>query len=540
MPQLSAQKIKKYLNPKQIEAMLIAANSEYIVASRGFGKSEGIDAPRLLRNCLYMPRSTGAIISPTYTKLLTNTLPAVIYALERLGYKKDFHFIIGKRPHEKLGYVAPLRDPGRYDYVMTWFNGTIVHFISFDRPMSANSMSLDWVMGFEAKYLSYEKIVTEVFPAMRGNREFFGKCPWHSGVVFTTDMPTLKSGQWIFEKEKDMDTKLISEIKSIVQEMQYYKSRKDPPAYYQKILAKLKQDLDLFRKNATLYAEYDIFDNLEIIGEKRIAQFKRDLPPMVFQTAILNQRPTKVPNGFYSALNEDIHLYSNPNRKNAGQFGLDDIYKDSGAFDGDIITDLPLCLANDYNSSICSLAVGQRVEREARTTRSLFVKTPRKIKDVTQDFCNYYRDLPNRNIIYFYDHTAVTTDAASNETFADIVINVLEANGFEVTKVYIGQAPRHDRKHMWIDLAFKGDPDYLFPTFNAEGNEYLMLAMQRTGIKIGRNGFEKDKSLEKTDDSPENPDELKTHITDAWDTLYIGMNFFYPGSLTSYVPPPKW
>ena len=71
----------------------------------------------------------------------------------------------------------------------------------------------------------------------------------------------------------------------------------------------------------------------------------------------------------------------------------------------------------------------------------------------------------------------------------------------------------------------KGDPKFLFPLFNLENNEYLKIAMERTGIKQGRNGFEKDKSCEKTPDTKDNPDEYKTHITDAWDELFLGFNY---------------
>ncbi len=70
-------KKKIYFNRSQIESMTVAANSEFIVAFRGYGKSEGIDVPRMLRNVLDMPRSLGALLSPTHTKMLTNTLPAV-------------------------------------------------------------------------------------------------------------------------------------------------------------------------------------------------------------------------------------------------------------------------------------------------------------------------------------------------------------------------------------------------------------------------------------------------------------------------------
>ena len=66
----------------------------------------------------------------------------------------------------------------------------------------------------------------------------------------------------------------------------------------------------------------------------------------------------------------------------------------------------------------------------------------------------------------------------------------------------------------------------MFPMFNSYNNEFLKLALEQAGVRQGRNGFEKDKSVEATADSPDNPDEQKTHVTDAWDTLWFGMNFY--------------
>ena len=71
----------KYLNRMQREVLLIDAHSSYIVAARGTGKSEGIDAVRLLRNIWSMPGSTGGLISPSYSKAWGNTLPAICKAL---------------------------------------------------------------------------------------------------------------------------------------------------------------------------------------------------------------------------------------------------------------------------------------------------------------------------------------------------------------------------------------------------------------------------------------------------------------------------
>lgn len=185
------------------------------------------------------------------------------------------------------------------------------------------------------------------------------------------------------------------------------------------------------------------------------------------------------------------------------------------------------------------MAIGQQVGKTIATRKSMFVKTPRKLPELVQDFCDYYRLLINRDIIYYFDSTAIHTSAASSESYHNIVVRILSANGFNVRDVYIGNPMRHDEKHTYIDLALKGDGRYLFPTFNLYNNEYLKLAMEQAGVKVGRNGFEKDKSMEKLEDSPDFPDEQKTHITDAWDTLFIGCNF-YPVDMLDSLPPTEW
>lgn len=506
--------------------MAIAAHDEYIIASRGFGKSEGIDALRIIRNVFAMPRSSGALLSPTYGKLLRNTLPAIFHALDRLGYKRNIHYVLGRKPPKNLNYKTPYIDPFNYDYVIAWFNGSIQHLISFDRPMSANSMSLDYVFGFESKFLDFDKIKNEVLPANRGNNQYFKKCPWHHGVLFTTDMPTNKMGSWIFDKEKDMDPDLIRLIRLTYAEYRHYKEKKHE--MYRLKTNSLFMELNRYRKMATFYAEYDAFDNIEILGESFIKQMKRDLPPLVFRTAILNERMRKIENGFYSALNEKIHYYEAENNSflDSLDYNIEKASKKNWHHDNDIDPTLPLIIANDYNAAINTVVIAQVVGKEMRTLNSLFVKTPRKLKELINEFSDYYDDYPNRDIVYYYDSTAIYTNAADSQSFSDIVIEALRDRGWNVNNEYIGQPIRHTLKHQQIDLALKGDEKYLFPTFNSTNNEYLLLAMEQTGIKMGRNGFEKDKSAEKDPDTPESPDELKTHITDAWDTLFIGIHHY--------------
>lgn len=529
-------KQKKYFNRGQIEAMIVSAKNEFVVASRGFGKSEGIDAPRLLRNVFAMPGSNGILLSNTYSKLLQNTLPAVFTALSRLGYRRDVHYVIGKRPPKNMGFKKPIYEVLDYSHVVSWANGSTQTLISFDRPMSVNSMSVDYIMGFEAKYLNYEKIVQEVMPALRGKRQYFKNIPWHHGMVFTTDMPTLKSGMWILDKEKDMDTELITGIKLTYKQIQEHKAKKKmlSEPYYSNRLRKLTNQLAFLRSRATFYAEYNVFDNLEILGEKFIREQKRNLPDFLFSTSILNQRPRKVPNAYYSALKDSIHYYDASNHSFLEGIGYpSDYLKAESRHYADYLPDRPLAIACDYNSAINNLVVGQVDDRKLLTQRLFYVKTPRKLPDLVHEFCDFYSSVRNKQVVFYYDSTAVHTNAISKETFAETVMAVLRKRGWRVSGVAIGNPMRHVSRHPMIHKGMTGDGDYMFPMFNKEGCELLLTAMEQTGIKRTGSGFEKDKDLEKLPDSLEHPDELKTHSTDAWDTLYIGIHKRAPGIVSS-------
>lgn len=533
---------QKYFNRMQREVMMIQANKTYVVAARGTGKSEGVDAPFVLRNVWAMPRSTGAMISPSFTKAWGNTLPALINGLKMWGYYPERHYFIGRRAPESANFGTPFREPLRDAWAncVHFWNGTVMIILSFANAMSANSMSLDWVIGPEAKFLDYEKIKSEVNPANRGNRAQFDGCPWHHSELFTTDMPNTKAGRWIIDKENDMDPDHINLIKVLYKEREKYRIKEDPSEWDLRMIRELTADINAARRYQKVrrpdplvkqkreytvyYGEYDVLDNLEVLGEDFIWQMKRDNPPLIWRTAFLNERLFRVPNCFYSALDENIHFYIPKDVK--ASYGLNFDTEDC-LNDDDLQTLEPLHIAFDSNAAISGACVGQKDGDKMRTLKSFFVKTPEKLPELCKKIGHYYRNKVNREIVFYFDHTFVWETGSSDESYADTIIRELTSAGLKVTPVYIGQQPRHDWRHKEIDRALKGDGDLLFPMFNQYNNEFLKIAMEQTGVKTGKNGFEKDKSPEREPDSPEAPDEYKTHITDAWDTLFVGMNFFY-------------
>lgn len=547
----SEHRVLKFFNRAQREAMAVSAHDEYIVAARGTGKSEGIDARFIIRNVWAMPGSTGALISPTYSKAWGNTIPAICHALSQWGYIEGLHYFVGRKAPASAGFRLPKRKPLRdaWSNCIHFWNGTIMVVLSFNQGMSANSMSLDWIIGPEAKFLNYDKIKSEVNPANRGNKQYFGDCPWHHSVLYSTDMPTSKMGRWILEKENEMSRPHINFIKNLYSEIKRYEAMPEQTEHVQRQIRELRADLKAARRYqkpvkpqtgkeveyTVFYSEYDIFDNLEIVGKDFIWQMYRDSPPLIWRTAFMNERLLKVANGFYSALDDNLHFYIPSDN---GRFNLSNRSDRSTCLcDGDLYYDKTLYIAFDANAAICSCALGQVINNEFKTIRSFFVKTPQKLQDLVQDVCDYYVPKLKKDLVVYYDHTFVWTTGTTGESYIDTITRIFEKNHWNVTAVYVGQAVRHDWKHQQIDLALKGDPSLLFPTFNLMANEYLKLAMEQTGVKQGKNGFEKDKSAEALPDSPDNPDETKTHITDAWDTLFVGIQFYYtePGRSDSGV-----
>lgn len=525
--------------------MAIAAHDEYWVCSRGTGKSEGLDARFILRNVWAMPGSTGAMISPSYAKAWGNTLPAIIHALQEWGYLEGIHYYVGRKAPADAKFGNPKRPPLRdaWSNCVHFWNGTVMVILSFSQGMSANSMSLDWIIGPEAKFLDYEKIKSEVNPANRGNLQDFGDCPWHHSVLYSTDMPTVKSGRWILDKIDEMSNEHINFIRNLYREMKFLEAQPVQNENTKKKYNEVRKDLMLARKYqkpvdpnskkereyTVFYGEYDIFDNMEVVGKDFIWQMYRDSPNLIWRTAFLNERLFKVANGFYSAL-EERHFYVPKDTSYMAAMGTDwNKLQTAGCLaDGDLDMNEPLLIGLDSNSAINSACVGQVSENNLKTLKSFFVKTPAKLDELIKNICDYYQYKIRKEIIFFYDTTFVWTTGNNSESYKDTIIRIFTENKWDVTPVYIGQTSRHDWRHEQIDRALKSDPNLLYPIFNMYNNEFLKLAMEQTGVRVGKNGFEKDKTPEATEDSPDAPDEYKTHVTDAWDTLFVGANFFLP------------
>lgn len=511
-----------YLNRAQQEYVLVAANTAIVIAARRFGKSFGIIASTVIRNVHAMPRSTGAFVSTTFKQANMRTLPALISGLGQFGFKRDIHFVIGKKPPKRLGFQRPHVEPVKYDDVMTWYNGTIMVIISQDIPMSSNSMTLDWVVGDEAKGLDFEKLKDETFPANGGTRRYFSDCTWHHSYLFVSDMPVLKSGNWLLNYREKMHEEDIDTIMGMM--LKYREVSELPDSDYKnKKLSELARLIAQLRKVAVYYREWSTFENVDIVGLEYIKQMKRDLPPLVFQTSILSKRIGKLKSGFYPNFNEKIHCYVANNNSLIKDKRYSFTTEETGcAYDKDVNLNEPICISFDYNANINWLIAGQPNGSKLNILKSFYVKYERKLRELVDDFCNYYHLHLTHQVVFYYDSTAIGQNYAVNkDDFAAVICEQFAKNGWMVIKKYLGNPLKHNLKYNIINDCFMGAKHFI-PFFNVENNYALLLSIKTAEVYIGAKGFQKYKGGEKLAETEVDLLEYRTDGSDAFDTLVLG------------------
>lgn len=515
----------QYFNDAQYYALAMNTRDEVIVAGRGVGK--GAIQARRLQSCFQgMPGSMGGFVSPSVKRCLTNILPSLLIHLERWGYKRDLHYIVGKRPWKRLHWKSPIFTPAEWSNTISFYNGSVCNIISQDRTGTSNSMSLDYVIIDEAKFVDFEQLKDETFQANRGNEMYFKNFPLHHGMTVTSDMPVTKKGSWFLSYKDKQDPELVKVIEGIVFQIWRLKQKlvksPDKQQQIQRRIDELNQQLSFFRSKCLLYKEYSSIENLALLGEDFIRRAKRDLPPLTFATSIMCQRVSISADGFYGGLREDVNLYTAPNESVLNIHNL--VTSDNGAIPNDCRMDAdrddrsPLLIAFDTNNLINWLVVGQVKGSKLNVIKSFFVKYERKIPELLEDFNEYYRYHRRRQIIFYYDSTMVGTNWGLhyNDPHKEVV-RTLRSMGWTVREVYLGNPMNHVEKNALINKMLRGRAR-LQVLINRDNNPDLIISITSAGVRNGK----KDKSGEKYAETEEDKLEARTDGSDAFDVLCIG------------------
>lgn len=507
--------LRQYFNDAQLYPLYISPRDLVCEMGRGTGKGL-IDAVRMLQSAQFMPRCCMGFVSPSYKRCLTNTLPSLLVHLERWGYKRDVHYIVGKKPWHALGWPSPYFTPNNWENTIAFYTGAVVQIISQDREGASNGLSLDHIIIDEAKFVNHDKLKNETFQANRGNEMHFANCHLHHGLTITCDTAVTKRGSWWMNYESQMDPELIAAIEGLVYER--WKTT-DPTA-----LERIDRQLHPLRKHALLYIRRPSIYNLAVLGEDFIRRMKRELPPLTFATSIMCQRLTRLQDGFYSSLQDDRNIYAATlpsdlpleaaSAKQAAQI------HSSCAYDGDLQEDRPLLIAFDANDLINWLVVGQvGDDAHLRILKSFYVKYERKLPQLLDDFCRYYAPLRHKRLVFFYDSTFKGQGFAlqQNADFHTFITRTLRARQWYVQEAYIGQPMHHLEKCHLINRMLDGN-GRLLVQINRDNNPDLLTSIQTAAIYLNK----KDKRGEKLAETDTDRLEGRTDGSDAFDTLCIG------------------
>lgn len=377
--------------------------------------------------------------------------------------------------------------------------------------------------------MDFDQLKNETFQANRGQQREFGHLSFHHGMLVTSDMPLTKKGSWFLNYAGACDEELITMIQALIAELAYTQQRVDQLVYGKEKIRDLKRQLEQLRSRALLYRVYSSLTNMHVLGENFIRQQKRDLPPLIFQTSILCIPVDILADGFYSSM-RPTHKYRAVDYHQLDALGIPSKPVDTDSrYDADLRKDIPLCIAFDWNANINWLVVGQAdyTSHRLNVLKSFFVKYDRKVPELIQDFCTYYEHYTRREVIFYYDATALGSNyAVNNQDFQWVVSHELRKHGWNCRPVYIGRPMNHIEKHLLINRGFSGQAS-LIPYFNEDNNEYLLISIQTAGVYNGK----KDKRGEKLAETEEDKLEARTDGSDAFDTLYIGCEKFPQQSL---------
>lgn len=499
-----------------------------MVMPRGTGKSEKILAKRAIDMLEKMPRCRIALVGVSYAKLLENVLPAIVKGMESYGWVRNQDFWIRERPPKRLGIPHPYVGSLKSEHTIYVKNGSVMSLISQDREGSANSMTLHGVIGDELKLLDKPSLDSEIAAANRGDEFLFPDCPLFHAEAYTTDMPTEKESMWILEQEGLNDTENVQLLLDL--QLEIWELSQDlltsAPSRQKGILKEIQglQGLwDQLRAVTFWYYEPKGHDNIDGFGKANIVRLYRTLPDFVFKTSILNIRPFLTADAFYPDLKRthsyvlgatDYSIIDNIPFELLHQ--LDDCRKDA-----DLDHSRPLSIGMDFGASISCMAIGQKFGKKLRVQNAMYVKHPQRLDDLLENFCKYYRTFRTKRVRFYYDHTAIGTDARSRVSYADDVETYLRKEGWMIERIYIGKTKSPMKRYeMWGRSLRGGDDNTPETIFNRLNCVYLLTAMRLARLKQGSNRFEKDKTDERklsTIDQRET-----THFTDAVDTLLVG------------------
>lgn len=560
-----------YLNPAQRTVYNFRSRYTTVEAGRALGKTDGILSPYMVGATQSMPKGDGLFLGNSIKQLFTKTVPKVIASIERMtGLQEGVHFFRGHAP-KKCGFEEPYIKPKVWENCIHFWNGFVWYMISTGVKAAANGMDSCAIAGDECRFMPEALIKSEILPTLRGissgsNHPGYKDDvnPYYKSLMFVSDAPLTRRQAWLRKRREEQTIDVNKKIVSMLREANVCPEIVELP--------KFRKTLDKLRCRSSAFFSFSSFENYDILGEQYFRTMQKELTGTMFDISIRNLERERINDGYYPNFDQDVHCYlsdDNAQMEAAQKFSrktVTQIYSGGRTLrvesenvdftelakakncclDTDIKPREPLRIAFDYGTSINCMVIGQTESRKNTASVNVLnnmvnVKATR-LEGLCEKFCDYYEPhrLSCQDVIFYYDSTARQGAAYASENFDEtryynIVRKILKKHGWNVIEVPMRRPMSHNKKYEFMNGCFAGTN---MPAIhiNKENNEYLIASIENAGVIEGRNGFEKDKSREKYR-VPKGVEDVeaelsqRTDLSDAFDTLIIGIRFYGAGRL---------
>jgi hypothetical protein len=515
---------------------------------RGTGKSS-IIAWDIHQIVTTMPRSCWVIVGSTYKQVLTRTLPSTVAGLERLGYRLNRDFYIGRKPPPSLNWDRPFEGPLSYDHFIIFRNGTGFHLVSLDAGGSASrGLNVDGFIGDEALLFDKTKLDADLSATNRGNGQYFGKNPMHHGVFLFSSMPWGDTGRWLLDKSTYYENEGIdlTERQNVLIDAQV--RFLDAPSDEEKLYIWREEVVPLMKairyfpsapQKGIFYSEANAFDNIANLGLQYLLDQRQFMTDFTFQIEMMNRRPTTVEGGFYPQLNQALHVQECAaddfvlgltDEKKGGlnlkklaaaggpRFLGDKDFSDSRG-DSDCRSHQALRISVDFGARITTMLVGQpHVDRgEYRMLKGFYVKHPAFINDLVDAVTSYYSCHLRKEIQFLADEEYGDARRPDSEfTLNEQLIRAFQKRGWRISRFGLGRIPGHATRYLVAQtLLAERDPKLLRIRFNKVNCKDVVTAMLLAPVSQDSKG--RIVKVKKSEGKLSFPAEHATHYTDNVD-----------------------
>lgn len=481
-------KVSKYrevvLNAAQAAAVIavtvLKKTKIYLEWGRGTGKSF-ILAWFMKMMVKQMPGASFALVGSTYQQILSRTLPSTKKGLAALGIYENYDYVVG-RDGAKDGFKEPIYAPDKWENIIHFSNGAIFQLVGLDNPNSGRGLNSFGVLGDEAALLDPERLFTNVKTTNRAKEARFENASLLGAEIYASSTPITKRGRWFTDQEE---------------------------------IAKKRPQKYAFIKASALINKHNL-------REEWFEEMKDEAPSELFYNAeILNIRPKEIVNGFYHQFNAKKHTHTDYNNEYLEGIDLSNYSKESFNCkqDNDIDKSKPLILSIDWGV-FTGAVISQKLPNQYRVLNSFWADQAGELNDL-EDLVNeideYYSPLPNKVIHLYYGHDGnARVRKGNNETYGDFLARLIRSKGWKVVDKSKRKAVApHNDKYILINTMLKATRSKFPPiSINEHNNPDLIISIERSEARDGRNGIEKIKKDEKNDSMKQ---QHTTHLSDAFD-----------------------